>query len=40
MGLGAPDADALLAEAQAKAPAAWMAKTMVEQVAKLSAVLG
>jgi hypothetical protein len=40
VGLGAPDADALLAEAQAKAPAAWMAKTMVEQVAKLSAVLG
>jgi hypothetical protein len=40
VGLGAPDADALLVEAQGKAPEAWMAKTMVEQIAKLRAVLG
>ncbi len=40
VGLGAPDADALLAEAQRKAPEPWMAKTLVEQIAKLRAVLG
>lgn len=40
VGLGTPDADALLAEARGKAPGAWMAKTMVEQIAKLRAMLG
>ena len=40
VGLRAPDADALLANAQEKAPEAWMAKTMIEQIAKLRAVLG
>ena len=40
VGLGASDADALLADAQEKAPDAWMANSMVEQIAKLRAVLG
>jgi hypothetical protein len=40
VGLGAPDADALLAEAQLKAPEGWMAQTLVEQIANLRGVLG
>ena len=40
VGLGAADAEALLAEAQRKAPEPWMAQTLVEQIANLRAVLG